>query len=115
MRRRDPRVSLSDVLAAGTRISQWLAGVSLERYSEDEVLSSAVERQFEIVGEALNRTLDADPALRARIPDASGVIGFRNMLAHGYDEVSDRVVFTIAQNELPDLIRAIETILGEIG
>jgi uncharacterized protein with HEPN domain len=63
-----------------------------------------VERQFEIVGEALNRLQKLDPELVAQISDYRRIIAFRNVLAHGYDVVSDEVVWDIVQNRL-DVLR----------
>lgn len=73
----------------------------------------ALERQCEMVGEALNRALQAAPVLTARIPDAPEIIGFRNVLAHGYDEVVDRLVFRSARESLPGLLERVRGILAE--
>ena len=108
-------VSLAQALAAGEHVVRFLAGVTLDDYSHDVVLTSAVERQFEIVGEALARAVAADESLRARIPHVAAVIGFRNRLAHGYDDISDRVVWTVAHAELPPLLDAIRAIIEEIS
>jgi uncharacterized protein with HEPN domain len=115
MRRRDPRASLAGALGAGENIIRWLDGVTLERYSDDEILHSAVERQFEIVGEALNRALEENPALAERLPEARGVVGFRNRLAHGYDDISNRVVWSIALENLPPLLAKIQGVLKELS
>ena len=52
-------------------------------YASDELRKSAVERQLEIIGEALNRLRKADPEVAQRIPDISRIVGLRNILAHG--------------------------------
>jgi uncharacterized protein with HEPN domain len=114
MRRRDPRASLAEALGAGENIEAWLDGVTLERYSDDAILRSAVERQFEIVGEALNRALEANASLGERLPEARGVVGFRNRLAHGYDDISSRVVWSIALENLPPLLAKIQRVLKEL-
>jgi uncharacterized protein with HEPN domain len=51
------------------------------------MLRSAVERQFEIIGEALSQLAKIDPAVAARIPDLRRIVGFRNVLIHGYDRM----------------------------
>jgi uncharacterized protein with HEPN domain len=53
-------------------------------YAETDVVHSAVERKFEIIGEALNQVWKLDPELAARIPDIREIIAFRNVLIHGY-------------------------------
>ena len=57
------------------------------------MLRSAVERQFEIIGEALAQLLRLDPSLRSRKSDAGRIIAFRNRLIHGYASVADDVVW----------------------
>ncbi len=111
MRSRDPLVALEDVIEAGAAIARFLKGRSLADYESDPMVRSAVERQFEIVGEALSRALRADLGLTALIPEASEAIAFRNVLAHGYDEVVDRLVFNTAQERLPALLEHVHTIL----
>jgi len=76
---------------------------------------SATERQFEILGEALNRALKSDPALIDQLPEAQGVIGFRNVLAHAYDDVIDDTVLSVANTQLPALIDRLESLLKDLS
>ena len=115
MRPRDPRVSLADALVAGETIQEFLLGKSLGDYSADRLLSSGVERQFEIIGEALARAVRADASLAGRLPEAADVIGFRNVLAHGYDAVSDLLVWSIAHEKLPHLLARLRQLLTEMS
>lgn len=113
MRPRDPRIALSDVVRAGELIEQFVRGVEFSDYESDAMLSSAVERQFEIVGEAIARALRADESLATRLTDAPAVIGFRNVLAHGYDRVSNALVWSLAHERLPALLMEVRAVLGE--
>ncbi len=107
MRPRDARVCLADVLAASEAIEMFVRGETLETYLADPKLRSAVERQFEIIGEALNQGRKADPDLVDRIAHARAVIGFRNQLIHGYALVDDEIVWGNVQllPELEDDVR----------
>lgn len=105
MRTRDPRVFLFDALSAAEAVTRFIGGCSPEQYQSDEILRSAVERQFEVLGEALNRAVKADPALIESLPDAPKVVAFRNVLAHGYDAVLDETVFAVATSDVPSLIQ----------
>ncbi|MFP4393663.1 MAG: DUF86 domain-containing protein [Anaerolineales bacterium] len=104
-----------DVDQAVNLITEFTADKEFEDYATDVMLRSAVERQFEIVGEALNRLKQVDMQLLSRISDYHRIIGFRNVLAHGYDVVSDEIVWDIIQNRLPLLRQEIDEIKWEAG
>jgi uncharacterized protein with HEPN domain len=84
--RRDPKSLLWDARDAVTAIAEMTRGKSFSDFDSDLVLRSAVERQFEILGEALNRLNRLDATLAARIPDLRQIVAFRNILIHGYDD-----------------------------
>lgn len=89
---RDPRALLADVLDAARSIERFRQGIDLDGFRADELVRAGVERKVEIVGEALNRLSHEHPDLAERIPDLARIVGFRNVLAHGYDVVDDEVV-----------------------
>lgn len=96
-------------------ISNFTDGKRLSDYQGDALLRSAVERQFEIVGEALNRLKKVDSGVLAQISDYRRIIGFRNVLAHGYDVVSDEVVWDIVESKLPELRQEVDAIKHDLG
>lgn len=112
MRRRDARVCLADVLAASEAIQEFVRGETLATYVADHKLRSAVERQFEIIGEALNQGRAADSELIDSVSHARAIIGFRNQLIHGYALVDDEIVWGNVQL-LPELQRDVRTALGK--
>lgn len=75
--RRDPKSLLWDAREAANAIVAMTAGKSFADFDGDIVLRSAVERQFEILGEALGRLARLDAALAARIPDLRQIVAFR--------------------------------------
>lgn len=75
------------------------------------MLRSAVERQFEIIGEALNRVKRTDEGILAHIGGWREVISFRNILAHGYDFVEDAIVWEIIEKDIPRLIADLKAYL----
>lgn len=91
------------MVTAAAAIGAFTAGRTLHDYKADLMLRSAVERQFEILGEALARALRLDPELQTRLPASHGAIDFRNVIAHEYDALSAATVWDIARNELPGL------------
>jgi uncharacterized protein with HEPN domain len=81
----DPRKLLEDMRGAAQFILTVTLEKSLDDYRGDEVLRSAVERKFEIIGEALNRLRKLNPVLSGQIPHSREIVSFRNVLIHGYD------------------------------
>jgi uncharacterized protein with HEPN domain len=104
---------LYDLRQAADLIAQFTAGRSFEDYTDDAMLRAAVEREFEIVGEALGRLARIDATLAARISEHRRIIAFRNILIHGYAIVDDRLVWDIVETKLPVLRREIEALLNE--
>ncbi|MBP8953287.1 MAG: DUF86 domain-containing protein [Armatimonadetes bacterium] len=91
----DVRAFLSDIVEACALISVFIQGVSLQRYREDALLRSAVERQLMIIGEALRQALNMAPEYEARITDAPTIIAFRNRLVHGYMAIEHDTVWGV--------------------
>ena len=106
----DDRVAdgLNDILLNANEVREFVDGMSFEDYSADRKTQSAVERKFEIIGEALNRIGRLDEEILVQIRDYRSIISFRNILAHGYDSVEDRVVWGIIDADLENLISDVE-------
>jgi uncharacterized protein with HEPN domain len=107
------RKLLEDVRRAADLIVQFTSGRAFENYRSDALLRSGVERQFEIIGEALNRLTRSDPNAAAQIKDCRRIVAFRNILIHGYDAVDDAVVWDIVQKDLPALQQAVAGLLPQ--
>lgn len=112
--RHDARVLLTDIDQAGADIERFTEDMDMDAYATDSVVQSAVERKFEIIGEALNRLRQNDPELAERIPGMREIIDFRNLLTHGYEHVSSRRVWTYVNSDLPQLRRVVQVLLGEL-
>jgi uncharacterized protein with HEPN domain len=112
---RDARACLWDMQNAADAIVRFIAGLDMRSYAETELVHSAVERKFEIIGEALGQLAELDPVLAGRIPDIREIIAFRNVLIHGYAVTEHDRVWRIAETSLPDLRAAVATRLNEPG
>jgi uncharacterized protein with HEPN domain len=110
---RDPKAYLWDAKTAADAIADFVAGRTFEQYKSDLLLRSAVERQFEIVGEALNQLSRIAPGLAAQVPDIGRIIAFRNILIHGYAIVDDEIVWRATGENLPDLRAKLEFLLRD--
>ena len=111
----DPRVLLADIDRAGADIARFTEGMDGDAYAGDALTQAAVERKFEIVGEALNRLHQSHPELAERIPRLRRTIDFRNLLIHGYASVRPERVWDYAENHLPELRRIVQALLAELG
>ena len=114
MPRRDLRAYLFDIAEACERIEEFTGGASFGDYQQTVMLRSAVERQFEIMGEALSQAIRHHPEVADRINDSGRIIAFRNQLAHGYASVSAEVVWFVVHDSLPALHERVEALLLEL-
>jgi uncharacterized protein with HEPN domain len=104
---------LEDIRRAAELAMEFTTGKSFEDYSSDPLIRSAVERQFEIIGEALNRLSKEDEKTVLAISNQRRIIAFRNILIHGYDMIDHRVVWDVITNHLPKLIKEVHSLLQE--
>lgn len=108
----DPSKHLWDALHAAERIARFTAGRTLDDYLANDMLRSAVERQFEIVGEALSVLRRSHPELAATIPDLPRMIAFRNVLIHGYATVDNHLVWGVVERDLVPVITRLSAMLA---
>jgi len=106
--------SLEDIRIAAAFILDNASGKDIDGYLADELLRSAVERKFEIIGEALVRLRRNDADTLDLIPESSQIIAFRNVLIHGYDAINHRRVWDAVQNSLPRLLEIVTTLLPAV-
>ena len=103
---------LWDAREACRRASSFLSDVSKEQFIASELIRAAVERQFEICGEALSKVRNTDPKISEQIPDIHSIVGLRNRLIHGYDSVDVEILWDIAALHLPALATQLDSLLS---
>ena len=106
---------LFDVLESGRGILDWCHGRSFAEYEGDRQFRRAVEREFEVIGEALARLSLTDAASAARISHLPRIVGFRNRIIHGYDAIDDATVWGVIESHLPALVTEVEQLLEAAG
>ena len=104
---------LSDILDAARFVVEITTGRTSAHYDQDRLLRNAVERNFEIIGEALNRLRREDAETVGRISDFDRIIAFRNVLAHGYDIVNHEQVWKVIQQDVPRLLAEVQRLLPQ--
>ncbi|WP_235022826.1 HepT-like ribonuclease domain-containing protein [Amycolatopsis alkalitolerans] len=100
-----------DALPAAELLREFGKGEDLASYRANAMLRSAVERQFEIIGEALNQLSKTDGTLAAQVPDLGRIVAFRNILIHGYATVDDALVWQVLADRLPGLADGLRRLL----
>lgn len=102
---------LLDMKRAAERIGRFVMGKNYGDYQADELLRSGVERQFEIIGEAMTRLVKLDRAMAERITNFRKIAGFRNALVHGYDSIDDATSWGVISKHLPILRTELDALL----
>lgn len=108
----EARQYLLDLQTACRKLSAFTQGRTFQDYKQDDMMRSAVERQFEIIGEALNQMLRYDPTMAGRISNWKKIIAFRNRLVHGYANIDDAVVWGVLEENLQRLQAEVESLLA---
>ena len=99
-----------DILEAGRLLQTFVAGVAQDTFENDLMRQAAVMRQLEIMGEAARRLSEETRLELSDIPWRQ-IIGMRNRLIHGYDDVDLAIVWDSVQNDLPLLIAQLEKVV----
>jgi uncharacterized protein with HEPN domain len=104
---------LKDIVQAMEAIEDFVKGFSLDKFKEDDKISSAVIRKFEIIGEATKRIPES---VRNRYPDVpwKRMAGMRDRLIHAYSEVDHKLVWDAIKLELPQLLPRMESVLADL-
>jgi uncharacterized protein with HEPN domain len=102
---------LLDIRQALDDIVRFIAGKNLASYQTDAMCRAAVERKFEIIGEACVRLRERFPDTYDKLYDAPKIVGFRNRIIHGYDDVDDAIVWDVITSKLPVLSSQVDDLL----
>jgi uncharacterized protein with HEPN domain len=104
---------LYDILSSINEIESYFVDTPklFEIYQNDLKTKRAVERNIEIIGEAMSRILKEDNHIE--ISNSRKIVDVRNRIIHGYDSVSDDVIWGIVIKNLPVLQKEVEILLGE--
>lgn len=110
---RDIKTWLFDILQSVSEIDSYYENRArvYEEYVNDIKTKRAIERNLEIIGEAVNRIRKKDKNFTLK--NAHQIIGTRNRIIHGYDNVSDEMIWSIVINHLPKLKEEVRGLLEE--
>ena len=105
------RKRVFDAVQACLAIEQFTEGTDFAGYMDNAMMRAAVERQLEIIGEALNLATYADESLEEVLPEVRQIIGMRNRIIHGYDSVDHMIVWDVVQVKILPLRQSLEQLL----
>lgn len=103
---------LRDVVDACHELQNFCSGKSRDDLYADRTLQLVVQRLLEIVGEALRRAELSDHELIEQIPDVRDIVGTRNRLIHGYDDVNYSLIWDVVEIYVPSLEQTVESLLA---
>ena len=109
----DAPALLWDARKAAGLVAEFVRARTWDDYDSNPMVRSAVERQFQIIGEALNKLSRVDPDTASGIPDLPRIVAFRNVLVHGYAVIDNELVWEVATTRLPDLAGALDALLAD--
>lgn len=104
---------LYDIQRAANPVTTFTDSKTLQEYTEDAMLRSAVERQFEIIGEAMTNLTKVDAVTADRFTNHRSIVAFRNVLIHGCADVDDRLVWDVIKTNLLTLTAEVDALLEE--
>jgi uncharacterized protein with HEPN domain len=109
----DIKTWLYDILQSINEIDSYYDNKPriFEEYVSDIKTKRAIERDLEIIGEAANRILKKDKDFK--LDNVEKIIGTRNRIIHGYDKISDDLIWSIVINHLPKLKNEVTRLLNE--
>ena len=100
----NPQKYLYDIIDCCEFLLDFTKGKTVEVYKNDRPFRSAVERELQIIGEAITRLDSVDPEIANKISDHRNIIGFRNILVHGYDSLDPDTVWNVIEVKLKGLL-----------
>ena len=112
MSKRDDQISLVDMLNHAKEAVDLLGEASLDDLEGDRVMQLALRKLVEVVGEAANRVSEETQQQHTSIAWGE-IIGTRNRMVHGYDDVDLSILWDIIKNDLPPLIGQLEILIWE--
>ena len=110
---RDPEKYLYDIQSSCSFLLEFTRGKTVADYKEDRAFRSALERELQIIGEAMMQLKKISPDTAQKISEHENIIGFRHILVHGYDSLDPATVWNIVETKLDGLAEQVELLLKQ--
>ena len=112
MPRHDPAKYLYDIVSCCEFVLEFTRGKTVEDYNKDRAFRSALERELQIIGEAMLRLDQVSPQTAEKISQHRSIIGFRHVLVHGYDSLDPNTVWNVVEAKVPVLLEQAKKLLA---
>ncbi|SHJ46202.1 Uncharacterized conserved protein, contains HEPN domain [Tangfeifania diversioriginum] len=103
------RKYLYDILESAESIEKYIENIDFFQYQKNKMVRRAVEREFEIIGEATKALLKLNDKIK--LSSEKRIIGMRNRVIHGYDKIDDGIIWGTIKNHLPVLKKEVKELL----
>lgn len=110
--RRNQYKFIFDMLDACRFLLEQTQNENVDRYKKDRMFRSAIERELQIIGEAMMQLKGLNPEAAARFTEHDRIIGFRHVLVHGYHDLDPDLVWLVVTEKLPVLRAELEAALA---
>jgi len=107
----EARKRLHDIRLAAEALCRFTDGKTVADLQRDEILQAALERKLEIIGEAFVQLRAEDAATAEKFPELRQIVGMRNRLVHGYDQLDLDVLWDATISHVPKLLEQVEKLL----
>ena len=111
---RNPQKYLYDIADCCKFILEITKDKTVEDYKNDRVFRSALERELQIVGEAMLQLDNINSEISERIAEHRNIIGFRHVLVHGYDNLDPDTVWNVIETKVSILLEQASTVLKQL-
>ncbi len=105
---------LFDIIDSCQYLEELTSDADIDRYESNRMFRSAIQRELQIVGEAVMQLNALDPKTAECITEYKRIIGFRHVLVHGYDAIDPEIVWHVVTAKLPNLHAEARTLLEEL-
>ena len=110
---RNPKKYLYDIINCSEFVLQLTEGKTVEDYKSDRIFRSALERELQIIGEAMLQLDHVSPETVDQISEHRNIIGFRHVLVHGYDSLDPDTVWNVIETKIEVLLKQARELLEQ--
>jgi len=111
---RNPKKYLYDIANCSEFVLQLTKDKTVDDYKNDRVFRSALERELQIIGEAMLQLDHISPETVDEISEHRSIIGFRHVLVHGYDSLDPDTVWNVVETKIQVLLKQAKELLAQI-